>query len=381
MEVFNSPTRYYQSDALSLDELAYWIAFSRVLGIGPVRFKQLLDFFHDDVAAAWHADSKELAQAGLDQKTIHSFLKQRSTITPKQELEKLERLRVQVITWKDEAYPMQLKEIDHPPPVLYVAGSLTKADKFALAIVGTRKASVYGRQVTERFASELAKGRVTVVSGLALGIDAVAHTAALDAGGCTLAVLGSGLDIIYPPENYNLARRIVESGQGALITEFPLGVKPDAGNFPARNRLISGLSQGVLITEAPQSSGALITANFALEQGREVFAVPGSILSPGSAGVNKLIQDGGARLVTNINDILEALNLYMVPEYVEMQAVLPDDAEERTLLALLSHDPCHIDDLIRESGLPTKTVSATLQIMELKGMVKSVGGMQFVLAR
>jgi DNA processing protein len=381
MEVFNSPTRYYPSDALSLDELAYWIAFSRVLGIGPVRFKQLLDFFHDDVAAAWHADSKELAQAGLDQKTIHNFLRQRSTIAPKQELEKLERLRVQVITWKDEAYPMQLKEIDHPPPVLYVAGSLTKADKFALAIVGTRKASVYGRQVTERFASELAKGRVTVVSGLALGIDAVAHTAALDAGGCTLAVLGSGLDIIYPPENYNLARRIVESGQGALITEFPLGVKPDAGNFPARNRLISGLSQGVLITEAPQSSGALITANFALEQGREVFAVPGSILSPGSAGVNKLIQDGGARLVTNINDILEALNLYMVPEYVEMQAVLPDDAEERTLLALLSHDPCHIDDLIRESGLPTKTVSATLQIMELKGMVKSVGGMQFVLAR
>ena len=381
MEVFDSPTRYYPSDALSLDELAYWIAFSRVLGIGPVRFKQLLDFFHDDVAAAWHADSKELAQAGLDQKTIHSFLKQRSTITPKQELEKLERLRVQVITWKDEAYPMQLKEIDHPPPVLYVAGSLTKADKFALAIVGTRKASVYGRQVTERFASELAKGRVTVVSGLALGIDAVAHTAALDAGGCTLAVLGSGLDIIYPPENYNLARRIVESGQGALITEFPLGVKPDAGNFPARNRLISGLSQGVLITEAPQASGALITANFALEQGREVFAVPGSILSPGSAGVNKLIQDGGARLVTNINDILEALNLYMVPEYVEMQAVLPDDAEERTLLALLSHDPCHIDELIRESGLPTKTVSATLQIMELKGMVKSVGGMQFVLAR
>ena len=381
MEVFDSPTHYYPSDALSLDELAYWIAFSRVLGIGPVRFKHLLDFFHDDVAAAWHADSKGLAQAGLDQKTIHSFLRQRSTITPQQELEKLERLHVQVITWKDKAYPKLLKEIDHPPPVLYVAGSLNEADQFALAIVGTRKASVYGRQVTERFARELAKGKVTVVSGLALGIDAVAHTAALDAGGCTLAVLGSGLDIIYPPENYNLARRIVDSGQGALITEFPLGVKPDAGNFPARNRIISGLARGVLITEAPLTSGALITANFALEQGREVFAVPGSIFSPGSAGVNKLIQDGGAHLVTNVKDLLEALNLFMVPEYVEMQAVLPDDAEERTLLALLGHEPRHIDELIRESGLPTKTVSATLQIMELKGMVKSVGGMQFVLAR
>ena len=196
-----------------------------MLGIGPVRFKQLLDFFHDNIAAAWHADSKELAQAGLDQKTIQSFIKQRSTIVPQQELEKLERRRVRVITWKDKTYPALLKEIDYPPPVLYVAGTLTEADRFALAIVGTRKASTYGRQVTERFASELAKGEVTVIRGLALGIDTVAHTAALDAGGRTLAVLGSGLDNIYPSSNHNLARRIVESGQGALITEFPLGVK------------------------------------------------------------------------------------------------------------------------------------------------------------
>ncbi len=381
MDVFDSPRRYYQSDALSLDELAYWIAFSRVLGIGPARFKLLLDYFHDDVAAAWHADSKELAQAGLDQKVVHSFLQQRSTIVPRQELEKLERLRVRVITLKDKAYPSYLKEITHPPMVLYVAGTLTEADQFAIGIVGTRKASVYGRQVTERFAADLAKGKVTVVSGLALGIDAIAHTAALDAGGRTLAVLGSGLDVIYPPGNYSLARRIVESGQGALITEFPLGVRPEGGNFPARNRIISGLSQGVLITEAPQQSGSLITANFALEHGREVFAVPGNIYSAGSAGVNKLIQDGGAKLVTNVNDILEALNLFMLPQHVEMQAALPDNAEERTLLALLSHEPRHVDELIRASELPTETVSAMLTMMELKGMVKSVGGMQFVLAR
>src|SRR5215471_5991146 len=159
-EVFDSPSRYYPSDALSLDELAYWIAFSRVLGIGPARFKLLLDFFHDDVAAAWHADSKELAQAGLDQRTIHSFIKQRATITPQQELEKLERLRVRVITLKDKTYPGLLKEIDHPPPVLYVAGTLTEADQFALAIVGTRKASVYGRQVTERLQANWQKVRL-----------------------------------------------------------------------------------------------------------------------------------------------------------------------------------------------------------------------------
>jgi len=381
MEVSDAPARFYSSGTLPLDELAYWIAFSRVLGIGPVRFKQLLDFFHEDAAAAWHASLKDLAQAGLDQKVIEGFLEQRSRIIPEQELEKLERLRIHVITWKDEAYPTLLKEIDHAPPVLYVAGALTEADRFTLAVVGTRKASVYGRQVTERFVTELAKGEVTVVSGLALGIDTIAHTAALDAGGRTVAVMGNGLDSIYPPDNHNLARRIVESGQGALVTEFSLGVKPDGKNFPARNRIISGLSLGVLVTEAPQPSGSLITANFALEQGREVFAVPGSILSPGSAGVNKLIQDGGARLVTNINDILEVLNLWMVPQQVEMQATLPDNAEERTLLSLLSHDPRHIDDLIRESDLPTTTVSATLTVMELKGLVKSVGGMQFVLAR
>jgi len=225
MEVFDLPTRYYPSDSLSLDELAYWIAFSRIPGIGPARFKLLLSFFHDDVAAAWRASSKELAQAGLDQKTIDSFLKQRATIVPQQELEKLERLRIRIITLKDKAYPPLLKEIDYAPPVLYICGNLTEADQFALAVVGTRKMSAYGRQVTERLVTELAKGKVTVISGLAQGIDTIAHTAALDAGGRTLAVLANGLDTIYPPNNYNLARRIVDSGQGALVTEFPLGVK------------------------------------------------------------------------------------------------------------------------------------------------------------
>ncbi|MFL5698931.1 MAG: DNA-processing protein DprA, partial [Ktedonobacteraceae bacterium] len=193
-------------------------------------------------------------------------------------------------------------------------------------------------------------------------------------------VLASGLDTIYPADNLGLARRIVESGQGALITEFPLGIKPDGRNFPARNRIISGLSQGILVTEAPKQSGALITANFALEQGRDVFGVPNSIYSPGSVGVNKLIQDG-AHLVTNVQDILMVLNLFLVPQHVEIQAALPDNSEERTLLALLSHDPLHIDELIRLSGLPTTTVAATLMVMELKGMIRQLGGMQYVLAR
>jgi DNA processing protein len=379
--IFDAPARYYPSDAMPLEELAYWVAFSRVLGIGPVRFRMLLAYFQDDVAAAWQADSQTLARVGLDQKTIDGFLKQRADTSPQRELERLQKLRVRVITLKDKDYPPLLRDLLNAPPVLYVAGTLKpEEDRFALAIVGTRKVTAYGRQVTEQFAQELAKGQVTVVSGLAHGVDTVAHTAALDGGGRTIAVLASGLDTIYPATNLGLARRIVESGQGALISEFPLGVKPDARNFPARNRIISGLSLGVLVTEAPAQSGALITANFALEQGRDVFAVPNSIYAPGSAGTNKLLQDG-AHMVMNVSDILTQLNLFLVPQHIEMQALLPDNDEERVLLNLLNHEPMQIDELIRASDLPTMTVTSTLLMMEIKGMVKQVSPMQYVLAR
>ncbi len=365
---------------MPLNELAYWIAFSRVMGIGPVRFQLLLDFFHEDVAAAWKADAKTLAQVKLDAKTIASFLTQRAKIIPEQELEKLERLRVRVITWKDETYPPLLRKIEHAPPVLYVCGNLTDDDRhYAIAVVGTRKMSTYGRQATEHFTTELVRGKVTIVSGLALGIDTVAHQAALDSGGRTIAVLASGLDQLYPPSNYNLAKRIVDSGQGALLTPFPLGIRPEAGNFPARNHIISGLSLGVLVTEAPERSGALITANSALAQGREVFAIPNGIFSPGGAGVNKLIQDG-AHPVTNVNDILNSLNLYMIPQHTEAQATLPENAEERLIFSLLTHEARHIDDLTRESNLAANEIAAILTMMELKGLVKHVGGMQYVRA-
>lgn len=379
--VFNAPAPYYPSNSLSLDELSYWIAFSRVLGIGPVRFRLLLNFFEGDAAAAWHTDSKTLVAAGIEPKIGDAFIQQRATIVPQKELERLERLRIRIITWKDADYPVLLKRFEYAPPVLYMCGTLTEDDqRFALAIVGTRKMSAYGRQVTERFAGELARGKMTIVSGLAIGVDTVAHTSALDAAGRTIAVLASGLDTIYPAENFNLARRIVESGQGALITSFPLGVKPEKGNFPARNHIISALSLGVLVTEAPPRSGALITANSALEQGREVFAVPSGIFSPGGAGVNKLIQDG-AHPVVSVNDIIEQLNIYTISQHVEAQTILPDNTEERALLTLLSHEPRHIDELIRDSGLVTNTVSSTLTMMELKGLIRHVGGMQYTLAR
>ncbi len=221
-EVFDEPTPYYPSEALSLDELAYWVAFSRFPGVGPIRFKMLLDFFKGDIAVAWKSDSKRLTEAGLDQKTIAKLIAHRSTVTPQQELERLEKKRIRVITWKDPTYPPLLRKIEYAPYVLYVYGTLTEDDRrYSFGIVGTRKMSTYGRQVTERLSTDLAKGKITIVSGLALGIDTIAHTAALDAGGRTLAILACGLDTIYPPENYNLAKRIIESGQGALISTFP----------------------------------------------------------------------------------------------------------------------------------------------------------------
>ena len=221
--------------------------------------------------------------------------------------------------------------------------------------------------------------KVTIVSGLARGIDAEAHKAAVELGGRTIAVLGSGLDNVYPPEHRSLARQIVD-GNGAVVTEYALGVKPDARNFPPRNRVISGLSLGVVVVEAGERSGALITANFALEQDRDVFAVPGNIVSPASRGTNRLIQQG-AKLVRNAADILEELNLTMVPEQTAVQMAMPDSEEEALLLSSLSHQPVHIDDLTREAGLESGLVSSTLTLMELKGMVQQVGGMNYVLAR
>lgn len=380
MEVFNGSSQDTPPTGLSTAELAYWVAFNRVQGIGPASFRILLTFFQRDLALAWRADRQELARAGLSQRSIEAFLGQRGKIEPERELEALIRAQISILTWSDLNYPSLLREIDDSPPVLYMRGTFTEADRFALAIVGTRNASSYGQQVTERLATELAHGQVSVVSGLALGIDTLAHTAALDAGGRTIAVLACGLNVVYPAKNAGLARRIVDSGQGVLLSDYPLNVQPDSGKFPARNRIISGLSQGVLVVEAGERSGALITAGFALKQGREVFAVPGNIFSSRSVGTNRLIQDG-ARPVQEVKDILETLNLFMVPQQLEMRMGSPENGEERTLLDLLSHEPVHIDELILASHLSVPVVTATLTMLELKGLIRALGSAQFVLAR
>jgi DNA processing protein len=270
-----------------------------------------------------------------------------------------------------------LAQIPDPPPVLYVRGELAPEDDWSVAIVGSRKATSYGREVTRRLAGDLARNGVTVVSGMARGIDGIAHRTALEAGGRTIAVLGSGLDVIYPAEHRSLAREIAR--HGAVVSDYPLGTKPEASNFPPRNRIISGLSLGTIVIEAGFRSGALITADFALDHGREVFAVPGSILSPGSAGCNRLLRDG-AHVLTEARDVLEVLHLDQVPEKQAARLALPENPVEAALFESLSAEPRHLDAVVRSSGIPVEVVSSTLVMMELKGMVRQVGSLQYVRA-
>jgi DNA processing protein len=355
----------------------YWVGFNIVRGVGPVRLRALLDYF-GDVEQAWHAPSRELLSAGLDRRSVESLLAARSALDLDRELERVRDAGVHMLTWQSPGYPRLLLEIHDPPPVLYVKGSIVENDAWAVAVVGTRRASSYGREVTRQLTASLARSGVTIVSGMARGIDGEAHRAALEAGGRTIAVLGCGVDIVYPPEHRNLAAEI--AAHGALVSDYPLGTKPEGRNFPPRNRIISGLSLGVLVVEAGRRSGAHITADFAGEQGRDVFAVPGSILARGSAGTNRLIQDG-AKVVLGPEDILEELNLTMVVEQVEARQVLPANETEAVLLSQLSTEPVHVDELQRQLELPIAQVSSTLALMELKGMVRQVGSMKYVVAR
>ncbi len=360
-----------------MTNIRYWVGFSRVSGIGPARLRALLDYF-GDLETAWHADAFDLRQAGLDRRSLSNLQALRAEVDLEAELEKLALAGVDALTWEDEAYPPNLRQVYNAPPVLYVRGRLEQRDEWAVAVVGTRRATVYGKEAARLLAAGLTRAGVTVVSGMAHGIDTIAHQAALEAGGRTIAVLGCGVDVIYPARNRHLAADIVQ--QGALVSEYPLGTRPEAGNFPPRNRIISGLCLGTVVIESDRGGGALITAAFAAEQGRDVFAVPGSIFARTSRGTNRLIQQG-AKMVCDVNDVLEELNLTMVSQQAAARAVIPENKDESAVLERLSAEPLHVDELSRSLGLPIAHVTSTLALMELKGMVRQVGGMRYVVAR
>ncbi|MCB8991224.1 MAG: DNA-protecting protein DprA [Ardenticatenaceae bacterium] len=359
-----------------MSDLKYWIGFNIVKGIGPAKLQALLDYFAS-LEQAWQANQAQLEKIGFDRRAIKSFFETRAALDLDAALAQVQKQGVQVITWDSLDYPAYLREIPNAPPVLYMHGALDEGDRLAVAVVGTRRLTSYGRKITHDLVVGLVNNGVTIVSGLARGIDAIAHKTALEMNGRTIGVLGSGLDCIYPSEHRQLAQQIAQ-GYGAVISEYALGVQPEAKNFPPRNRVISGLSLGVIVIEAGERSGALITSNFALEQGREVFAVPGNINSPASKGTNHLIQQG-AKLVTSVDDVLDELNLKLVVEQTAVQLALPETAEEAAMIAHLSGQPVHVDELCRATGLPTALVSSTLTMMELKGMVQQVGGMNYVL--
>jgi DNA processing protein len=357
------------------NDLKYWIGFSRIPGIGRVRLSLLKEKL-GSLASVWTASKYDLLKSGLDEKIVSGFIRNRDKISLDGEMEALDKYHIKAIPFESPEYPSLLKEISDFPAVIFIRGELHQRDEISVAVVGTRRATGYGRQITEELVNSLAINNVTIVSGLAKGIDTAAHKAALEANGRTLAVFACGLDIVYPPENVKLAREIME--KGALISEYPLGTKPKAEHFPQRNRILSGLSRGVLVVESGETSGALITANFALQQNREVFAVPGSILSPMSKGPNRLIQEG-AKLVTNHIDILEELNLSVAEHQFEMQAMNTANETESIIIKCISEGPVHIDQICRATGLTAAVLQSNLAVMEINGMIKHTGNLNYVL--
>jgi DNA processing protein len=360
-----------------LNDKQFWVGFNLVKGIGAVRLQALRNHF-GELSLAWHAPFEALQAAGLSPKLAERVTQVRAGVDLEKYLAHVEARGIEILTLEDVLYPSRLKEIDQPPPVLYLRGMLTPDDFWAVAVVGTRRVSTYGRQVTEDIASFLASNGVTVISGLARGVDSIAHQSGLKAGGRTIAVMGSGVDRIYPPEHTQLAEKIISNG--ALISDYAPGTPPDASNFPPRNRIISGLSMATVVVEAGETSGALITAQFALDQGREVFAVPGNILAPQSKGTNKLIAQGAHPMLT-VRDLLDVLNMTRVTEQRFVRKVLPADETEAKLMNVLTHEPLHMDEICTQMSLPVERVSATLVMMELKGLVRHAGGLNYVAVR
>ncbi|MFO8035812.1 MAG: DNA-processing protein DprA [Anaerolineales bacterium] len=356
------------------EDVKYWIGFNLVKGIGPVRLQSLMDTF-GDVQSAWKANPVQLRAAGLSEKLSRRIQDVRREADLDKILTSVEQEGITVLTWDDEAYPAGLRDIPQSPPVLYLKGELKDTDRWAVAVVGTRRYTSYGRQVTEEISRALVHRGITIVSGLARGIDGIAHQAALDAGGRTIAVLGSGVDRIYPPEHRGLAQKI--ASQGVVLSDYPLGTPPEGGNFPPRNRIISGLSRGVIVVEAGRRSGALITAKYAADQGREVFAVPGSIHAPQSKGANALIQQGAHPLLSP-QDVMEVLELSQVGGGQPKRSELPSNPTEAILYQTLGLEPLHVDDICARVELPVEKVTATLAVMEIKGLVRKTGAMEYM---
>jgi DNA processing protein len=359
-----------------VDEQFHWLALNFIPGVGPVLIKALLERFGSP-KRIFRASRSELARVDGIGERLAELIKETDVQEKVQrELKLIEELNASIVTITDQSYPKNLRQIFDPPPLLYVRGDLHMRDELAISMVGSRLTSHYGRMITERIAGDLASHGVTIVSGMARGIDSAAHRGALSVGGRTIAVLGCGVDIVYPRENRRLSEEII--AHGAIISEFPLSTPPDGANFPRRNRIISGLSLGVVVVQANSRSGSLITAGLALEQNRDVFAVPGNVGMAGSRGTNRLIKQG-AKLIESAEDILEEV----LPRF-QHQGLEPEDRklsleeEEERVFSLLEDEPIHIDSIIAQTRMSASRISTILLQLELKGLVQQLSGKRFV---
>ncbi|MGI8925703.1 MAG: DNA-processing protein DprA [Tepidiformaceae bacterium] len=365
-------------------ELPYWLALRRA-GLGSTNFALLISRF-GSIAKAWETNAGELTRAGMEAQYVRAVEKARAGFDAGRELDALARLEARATTWLDEDFPASLRDIPQSPPVLFVRGKTGPAFDQAVAVVGTRRVTPYGRQACEFFCEALARAGVAIVSGLARGVDAIAHRVALEQGVPTVAVLAGGIDQVYPRENEGLARRILEAG--CLVSEYPAGIPARPDYFPRRNRILSGLSKATLVIEAGEGSGALHTANWAFEQGREVFAIPGSVFSKQSQGTNQLIRENTAKLVATPEQLCEELNLLSASGQGRLMeggsgapAATPRPAptqDEGKVLHWLGEEPRHIDEIARTSGMAISQLSGTLQLLELKGLVRQQRPMVFV---
>ncbi len=363
-----------------MDDLKYWVWLSSLPGIGARRFNQLIEYFGSPYEV-WNANYNQLFRVQGLGKNIYTVLNQKYRDNLEFYMHRIKEIGIDVLRAVDDDYPVHLKAIYDPPPVLYVRGKLEKSDDRAVAIIGSRKATIYGLNMAKEIAFELAIRGITVVSGMARGVDTFAHRGALEAGGRTIAVLGCGVDIPYPPENKMIIDQVSKSG--SVISEFAVGMKPLSGNFPARNRIISGLSMGVVVIEAGDRSGSLITVDFALEQGKEVFAAPGNATSYESKGTNRLIKEG-AKMVTCVEDVLEEFaelrTIKVVSEKKNEQQYSNLDEDERKIINNIGAEPVHIDILLRRTGHNIQKINSVLTMLELKGILKQLPGKFFLRA-
>ncbi|MCF7917649.1 DNA-processing protein DprA [Candidatus Gracilibacteria bacterium] len=361
------------------DERAFFLGVHRAMNITMIRYKKFQKFFGNNWKRIFNASLQDFQKADIDGRGIETFFSNRDKVDPEKEWKLLQQCQARILIYGQAGYPISLQNIPSPPAVLFVRGEIKNSDFPSISVVGSRRISSYGRRVVEHIVGEIAQSGITIVSGLALGTDMLAHQEALRNNARTIGILGSGIDRITPIQHRKFAEKFLDEGRGAIVSEYLPGVEPRPEHFPVRNRLIAGISRATVVIEAAERSGSLITANLALEQGRDTFAVPGEIFSKNSAGTNQLLLEGTASPALSGLQILQHLNLGDIPFQKKIQRDIQPTGIEAEILELFgAENRMHINDLMQKSSLPASTISSNIALMEIKGMIQNIGNQIYV---